>query len=116
MNQEDYSMIDQVKIFEQNILLHNQKQRDFWQPLPLPINKMKVAFSGYYSEYIKSEYNITEVKANSKAFKIQLPKILLAVQLYYKYFGCNEPKIYKEVVSLYFVDRNHELIHISRDW
>jgi len=114
---EEYTTgIEQIKIFEQNVLMHNHKQRDFWKPLPLPINEMKIAFCGSYHDYVKSEFNMTEVKFNSKAFKIQFPKMLYAVQLYYKYFGCDESKLYKEVISLYFIDRNNELIHISRNW
>jgi len=107
-------LINYVKDLEQNWLLSNKKNKDFFKPQPMKNNAIKICYIGKYKEYINSEYNITNVLKNTKTFDIEQNKYHYAIQLYYYYNGNNDLMQNKEIISLYYINKNMDLIHIQR--
>jgi len=107
-------LINYVKDLEQNWLLSNKKNKDFFKPQPMKNNAIKICYIGKYKEYINSEYNITNVLKNTKTFDIEQNKYYYAIQLYYYYNGNNDLMQNKEIISLYYINKNMDLIHIQR--
>jgi hypothetical protein len=75
---------------------------------------MKVCFIGNYKDYILSEYNVTKTIVNTKSFSIENNKYDYAVQLYYKYNGNDDRMFNNEIISLYYINKKMDLIHIER--
>jgi len=105
-----------VKIVEQDWLMSNKHKKEFFMPQPIKSSSMKICFIGEYKNYINSEYNITKTLINTKSFTIDNNKYEYAIQLYYKYNSNNDCMQNKEVVSLYYVNKSNDLIHIIRNW
>ena len=107
-------VIDYVKNSEQEWLMSNRISKNFFNPQPMRNASIKVCFIGTYKDYILSEYNITKTIVNTKSFSIENNKYDYAVQLYYKYNGNDDRMFNNEIISLYFINKKMELIHIER--
>ena len=107
-------VIDYVKNSEQEWLMSNRINKNFFNPQPMRNASIKVCFIGTYKDYILSEYNITKTIVNTKSFSIENNKYDYAVQLYYKYNGNDDRMFNNEIISLYFINKKMDLIHIER--
>jgi len=107
-------VIDYVKNTEQEWLMSNRINKNFFYPQPMKNASMKVCFIGSYKDYILSEYNVTKTIVNTKSFSIENNKYDYAVQLYYKYNGNDDRMFNNEIISLYYINKKMDLIHIER--
>lgn len=109
-------IIDYVKETEQNWLMSNRINKNFFKPQPMRNVSIKVCFIGDYKTYILSEYNMTKTLINTKSFSIENNIYEYAIQLYYKYNGNDDCMLNKEIISLYYINKKMDLIHINREW
>ena len=107
-------LIQYVKNIEQDWLMSNRKNKDFFKPQPMRNKLIKICFIGEYKEYINSEYNITNVLKNTKTYNIEQNKYDYAIKLYYYYNGNDDLMHKQEIISLYYIHKNMNLIHIKR--
>lgn len=107
-------VIDYVKNTEQEWLMSNRINKNFFYPQPMKNASMKVCFIGSYKDYILSEYNVTKTIVNTKSFSIENNKYDYAIQLYYKYNGNDDRMFNNEIISLYYINKKMNLIHIER--
>ena len=107
-------VIDYVKNTEQKWLMSNRINKNFFYPQPMKNASMKVCFIGNYKDYILSEYNVTKTIVNTKSFSIENNKYDYAIQLYYKYNGNDDRMFNNEIISLYYINKKMNLIHIER--
>ena len=97
-------------------LIENDKANNWFTPRPVPNKFFKYVFIGKVKEYLETDYNITRYVDKNQATLNFASKYEYAVQLTYPYMGSDDSKLGKEVISLWLVKNDQEVMHYQRIW
>ena len=97
-------------------LIENDKANNGFTPRPVPNKFFKYVFIGKVKEYLETDYNITRYVDSNQATLNFISKYEFAVQITYPYMGSDDSKLGKEVISLWLVKNDQEVMHYQRIW
>lgn len=103
---------------ERNWLFENDKDNDGFTPRPVPFEKFKFVFIGKLADYLNTDFNITKYigEANDAVTNKFRNKYDFAIQITYPYLGSDDSKLGKDVISLFLVDKQQEVLAYQRIW
>jgi len=107
---------DYIIHLERLWLIENDKANNGFTPRPVPNKFFKYVFIGKIKEYLETDYNITKYLGDNQSVMKFVSKYKYAIQLTYPYMGSDDSKLGKEVISLYIVKSDDEVMHYQRVW